>query len=136
MKVNERFLKYVSFGTNSDENSETCPSTASQLVLGKYLAEELEKIGLRDVELDENGYVYGVIPATKGRENDPSIGFIAHMDTAPAVKGDGIKPQTVHYEGGDIKLNENISIKVKDFPYLEKYIGCDIITTEIGRAHV
>lgn len=130
MKVNERFLKYVSFGTNSDENSETCPSTASQLVLGKYLAEELEKIGLRDVELDENGYVYGVIPATEGRENDPSIGFIAHMDTAPAVKGDGIKPQTVHYEGGDIKLNENISIKVKDFPYLEKYIGCDIITTD------
>ncbi len=130
MKVNERFLKYVSFGTNSDENSQTCPSTASQLELGKYLADELKKIGLQEVELDENGYVYGVIPATEGRDKDPSIGFIAHMDTAPAVKGDGIKPQTVHYEGGDIKLNENVSIRVKDFPYLEKYIGCDIITTD------
>lgn len=130
MKVNERFLKYVSFGTNSDEKSEACPSTASQLVLGEYLAEELKKIGLQEVELDENGYVYGVLPATEGREEDPSIGFIAHMDTAPAVKGDGIKPQTVHYEGGDIKLNENVSIRVKDFPCLEKYIGCDIITTD------
>lgn len=130
MKVSERFLKYVSFGTNSDENSETCPSSACQLELGKYLAEELKRIGLEEVELDRNGYVYGVIPATKGRENDPSIGFIAHMDTSPAVKGDGIKPQTVHYQGGDIKLSGNVSIKVKDFPYLEKYVGCDIITTD------
>lgn len=130
MKVSERFLKYVSFGTNSDESSETCPSTVCQLELGRYLAGELENIGLSEVTLDENGYVYGVIPATEGRENDPSIGFIAHMDTAPAVKGDGIKPQTVNYVGGDIKLNENVSIKVKDFPYLEKYIGCDIITTD------
>lgn len=130
MTVSERFLKYVSFGTNSDESSENCPSTACQLELGRYLAGELENIGLSEVTLDENGYVYGVIPATEGRENDPSIGFIAHMDTAPAVKGDGIKPQTVNYVGGDIKLNENVSIKVKDFPYLEKYIGCDIITTD------
>lgn len=130
MTVSERFLKYVSFGTNSDESSETCPSTESQLVLGKYLAEELKSIGLSEVELDENGYVYGVLPATEGREKDPSVGFIAHMDTAPAVKGDGIKPQAVHYEGGDIRLNKTVSIKVKDFPYLEKYIGCDIITTD------
>ena len=130
MKVSERFLKYVSFGTNSDESSSTCPSTACQLELGRYLAEELKSIGLQEVKLDGNGYVYGVIPATEGRENDPSIGFIAHMDTAPAVKGDGINPQTVHYEGGDIKLNDSVSIKIKDFPYLEKYIGCDIITTD------
>ncbi len=130
MKVSERFLKYVSFGTNSDESSETCPSTACQLELGRYLAEELKSIGLQEIKLDGNGYVYGVIPATEGREKDPSIGFIAHMDTAPAVKGDGINPQTVHYEGGDIKLNDSVSIKIKDFPYLEKYIGCDIITTD------
>ena len=130
MTVSERFLKYVSFGTNSDESSESCPSTDSQLLLGRYLAEELREIGLSEVRLDENGYVYGVIPATEGRENDPSVGFIAHMDTAPAVKGDGIRPQTVHYEGGDIKLNEGVSIRVKDFPYLEKYVGCDIITTD------
>ncbi len=130
MTVSERFLKYVSFGTNSDESSESCPSTACQLLLGEYLAEELKSIGLTEVSLDENGYVYGVLPATEGREKDPSVGFIAHMDTAPAVKGDGIKPQTVHYEGGDIRLNDNVSIKLKDFPYLEKYIGCDIITTD------
>lgn len=130
MKVSERFLKYVSFGTNSDENSETCPSTACQLVLGEYLAEELKSIGLSEVELDENGYVYGVIPASEGRENDSSIGFIAHMDTSPAVKGDGINPQVVAYKGGDIVLSDTVSIRVKDFPYLEKYTGCDIITTD------
>ena len=130
MTVSERFLKYVSFGTNSDESSETCPSSENQLVLGKYLARELKEIGLSEVEQDENGYVYGVLPATAGREKDPSIGFIAHMDTSPAVKGDGIKPQTVHYEGGDIRLNENVSINVRDFPYLGKYVGCDIITTD------
>ena len=73
MKVNERFLKYVSFGTNSDENSDTCPSTSSQLELGKYIAEELKSIGLTEVIQDKDGYVYGVIPATKGRENDCHI---------------------------------------------------------------
>ena len=130
MTVSERFLKYVSFGTNSDENSESCPSTASQLVLGKFLAEELKEIGLSEVEIDENGYVYGVLEASVGRENDPSIGFVAHMDTAPAVSGDNIKPQIVKYNGGDIKLNDNVAITVKDFPYIEKYIGCDIITTD------
>lgn len=130
MTVSERFLKYVSFGTNSDENSESCPSTESQLVLGKYLAEELEKIGLTEVVQDADGYVYGVLAATKGRENDPAIGFIAHMDTSPAVKGDGIKPQIVHYEGGDIPLSGGVSIRVKDFPSLENYVGCDIITTD------
>ena len=130
MTVSERFLKYVLFGTNSDENSETCPSTASQLVLGRFLAEELKGIGLTEVEIDENGYVYGVLEATEGREKEPSIGFIAHMDTAPAVSGDNIKPQIVKYGGGDIQLNENIAIAIKDFPYLEKYIGCDIITTD------
>ena len=130
MKVSERFLKYVSFGTNSDDNSETCPSTASQLVLAEYLAVELKAMGLSDVELDKDGYVYGVIPATAGRENDPTIGFVAHMDTSSDVKGDDIKPQIVKYQGGDIRLNENVSLTVKDFPYLEKYIGCDIITTD------
>lgn len=130
MTVSERFLKYVSFGTNSDESSESCPSTPSQLVLGKYLAEELKNIGLSDVELDRDGYVYGIIEATPGRENDPSIGFIAHMDTSNAVKGDEINPRIVNYQGGDIQLNENVCIKVKEFPFLEKYMGCDIITTD------
>lgn len=130
MTVSERFLKYVSFGTNSDENSSSCPSTASQRVLGEYLANELKKIGLSNVIQDENGYVYGVLEATPGRENDKAIGFIAHMDTSDAVKGDDIKPRIVHYDGGDIRLNDDVSILVKDFPYLEKYVGCDIITTD------
>lgn len=130
MTVSERFLKYVSFGTNSDDCSETCPSTESQLVLGRYLAEELKAIGLTEVEQDKDGYVYGVLPATAGRENDASIGFIAHMDTSNDVKGDGIKPQVVAYKGGDIRLNDGVNISLKDFPYLEKYIGCDIITSD------
>ncbi len=130
MKVSERFLKYISFGTNSDEDSATCPSTESQLVLGRYLATELENIGLQEVGIDENGYVYGVIPASKGREGDPSIGFVAHMDTSSAVPGDNIKPRVVRYNGGDIQLNESESIRVSEFPYLEKYVGWDIITTD------
>ena len=130
MTVSERFLKYVSFGTNSDDCSETCPSTESQLVLGRYLAEELKAIGLTEVEQDKDGYVYGVLPATAGREQVASIGFIAHMDTSNDVKGDGIKPLVVAYKGGDIRLNDGVSISLKDFPYLEKYIGCDIITSD------
>ncbi|MBQ9099119.1 MAG: peptidase T [Clostridia bacterium] len=130
MTVRERFLKYVSFGTNSDENAESCPSTQSQLVLGKYLADELKEIGLTEVEQDKDGYVYGVLEATPGREKDPSIGFIAHMDTSSAVKGDGIHPQIIHYNGGDIPLSDSVSIRAKDFPSLERYVGCDIITSD------
>ena len=73
MTVSERFLKYVSFGTNSDESSESCPSTACQLILGNFLADELKNIGLSDVIIDKDGYVYGVIEATPGRENDPYV---------------------------------------------------------------
>ncbi len=130
MTVSERFLKYVSFGTNSDESSESCPSTPCQLELGRYLAEELKSIGLCDVELDRDGYVYGFIPASEGREKDPSIGFVAHMDTSNAVKGDGINPKVVSYNGGDIELGNGMSLEVKNFPYLEKCIGMDIITTD------
>ena len=130
MTVSERFLKYISFGTNSDDNCGDCPSTKSQLVLGEFLARELERIGLSEVELDKDGYVYGVLPATEGRENDAKIGFVAHMDTSSDVKGDGINPQIIAYEGGDIRLNDKVSITVKDFPFIERYIGCDIITTD------
>lgn len=130
MTVSERFLKYVSFGTNSNEDSETCPSTQSQRILGEYLAEELNQIGLSDVCMDDDGYVYGFIPATAGRENDPTIGFIAHMDTSPAVCGDNIQPKIIKYSGGDIKLNETVSISVADFPYLAKYTGQEIIVTD------
>ncbi len=130
MNITERFLKYVSFGTNSDDSSPTCPSTPSQLVLGEYLARELESIGLSEVGMDENGYVYGVLPATKGRENDPVIGFIAHMDTSSDVKGDGIRPQIIDYNGGDIALNDKESITLEKFPFLGKYAGGKIIVTD------
>ena len=130
MTVSERFLKYVSFGTNSDENSEACPSTESQLVLGAYIANELKAIGLTEVKQDENGYVYAVLPATPGRESDPAIGFIAHMDTSPAVKGDGICPQINRFDGSDICLKGGVTVSAKDFPYLEKYVGEEIITAD------
>lgn len=130
MNVTERFLKYVSFGTNSNEDSETCPSTKSQLVLGEYLAKELEVIGLSDVGIDENGYVYGVLPATNGRENDKAIGFIAHMDTSPSVSGDNIKPAVVKYEGGDLMLNPTEFIRPSDYPALSEYVGKELIVTD------
>ena len=111
MTVSERFLKYVSFGTNSDEVSNTCPSTASQLVLGAYIADELKSIGLTDVTQDKNGYVYGFLPATPGRENDPAIGFVAHMDTSPDMTGACVNPRIVHkYDGSDIVLCEEENI--------------------------
>ncbi len=130
MTVSERFLKYVSFGTNSDPGVQACPSTEGQTVLGKYLVEEMKAIGLSSVVRDEDGYVYGQIPATAGREGDPTIGFIAHMDTSDAVKGDGIKPQTVRYGGGDIPLCEGVSLTVEVFPQLKDYVGCTLITTD------
>ncbi len=130
MTVAERFLKYVSFGTNSDPESNTCPSTASQLTLGAFLAEELKQIGLVDVCLDKDGYVYGFIPATSGREGDAVIGFVAHMDTSNDVSGDNIKPRVINYKGGDIELGNGVFSRVADFPYLEKYIGQDIIVTD------
>ena len=95
MNILDRFLKYVSFTTTSDESSESCPSTSQQLVLAKYLANELENIGLSQVKMDENGYVYGLLPATEGRENDTPIGFISHMDTSPDFSGVNPKPQII-----------------------------------------
>ena len=131
MLVHERFLKYVSFDTQSDENSTTVPSSAKQKVLGAFLAEELAKIGLEDAHMDENGYVYGFLPATRGYEDRPCIGFIAHMDTSPDVSGKDVKPSVIRYVGGDIVLGGgNAVMKVKDFPFLAKYVGQDLIVTD------
>ena len=85
MRAYERLLKYVSYETTSDENSQTCPSSAKELVLADELVEELKAIGVADAHVDKDGYVYGSIPATKGAENEKTIGLIAHMDTAPAI---------------------------------------------------
>ena len=130
MDVKERFLKYVGFHTTSDEESETVPSTARQRVLGEALAGELAALGLRDVELDGYGYVYGVLPASPGCEALPGLGFIAHMDTAPGVSGENVKPRCLRYEGGDIELGHGEFLREKDFPNLAKYVGQELIVTD------
>ncbi|MBQ7080023.1 MAG: peptidase T [Fibrobacter sp.] len=132
MKVQERFLKYISFTTTSDENSQCCPSTKQQLELAKFLAEELEGIGLSQVKMDENGYVYGLLPATAGRENDTPIGFISHMDTSPDFSGVNPKPQIINdYDGSDVLLKGSGTIlKVEDFPTLKWLKGRTLITTD------
>ena len=131
MLVQERFLKYVSFDTRSDENSTTVPSTAKQKILGAFLADELSKLGLENAHMDENGYVYAFLPASNGFEGKDTVGFIAHMDTSPDVSGENVKPSVISYSGGDIVLgNGNAIISEKDFPSLAKYVGQDLIVTD------
>lgn len=133
MRVEERLLHYVSFGTNSDPYCENCPSTPNQLVLAKALVEEMKQLGIADAHVDEHGYVYGTIPATSGCEKQPAIGFISHMDTSCAAKGDEIKAKIVkNYDGGDILLNEEkqIYLKPSEYESLKRYVGQDLIVTD------
>ena len=133
MRAYERLLKYVSYETTSDENSETCPSSAKELVLADELVEELKAIGVADAHVDKDGYVYGSIPATQGAENEKTIGLIAHMDTAPAMSGAGIKPRIINdYDGADIVLNEKLGVVMDTvtFPHLRNYVGQDLIVTD------
>lgn len=127
--VQERFLKYVSFDTKSDEFSETCPSTDKQKLLGAYLVEEMKEMGIADAFMDENGYVYGTVP---GDPNLPTIGLIAHMDTSPDASGANIQAKTVEYAGGDICLNEekNIWMRAADYPSLKNHVGKHLIVTD------
>ena len=104
MTVIDRFLTYVTFDTTSDETSDTCPSTAKQLILADYLVKELKDIGLTDAMRDENGYVYGHVPASTGMENVPKIGLIAHMDTSPDVSGKDVKPQIITFDGNNAPM--------------------------------
>ena len=130
MTVYERFLKYVSYPTTSDENNENCPSTENQRVLAKELCRELLELGLSDARIDKSGYVYATIPANC--EGMPSIGFIAHMDTASDAPGENIKPKIVDYKGGDILLNEaeGIYLKLADYPYVADLAGQRLIVTD------
>ena len=130
MIVYERFLKYVSYPTTSDENNEKCPSTEGQRVLAEELCRELIEIGVTDARVDEHGYVYGSIPANC--EGMPSIGFIAHMDTASDAPGENIKAKMINYDGGDITLNEEegIVLRLSDYPYVEKLKGQRLIVTD------
>ena len=131
MDLKERFLKYVSFDTQSDERSETFPSTDKQKVLLSYLKEELETIGLKEVTMDEYGYVMATLPATKGYENVPTIGFISHVDTAPDMSGAGVKPHIVeNYNGKDILLGGDVWLRVEEFPELSFFKGHTLIHTD------
>ena len=132
MTIVERFLKYVSFDTQSAEDSETTPSTEKQWVLARYLKEELEGIGLTEVEIDEHAYVYATLPANTDKPL-PTVGFIAHMDTSPDCSGKDVKPRIVKdYDGGDIVLDETAGIVTspKKFPELLDHVGEDIIVTD------
>src|SRR5215210_335548 len=126
MTVLDRFLGYVRYDTQSDEQSHTFPSTAKQLVLLRDLAEELRGLGLSDAAIDEFGYVTATIPATTARTGVPTIGFIAHVDTSPEMSGAGVMP-IVHprYDGGDLVLPDDPSavLRVADNPYLATQIG-------------
>ena len=130
MTVYERFLKYVSYPTTSDENNQCCPSTEGQMVLAKEICRELLELGLTDARVDENGYVYASIPANS--EGMDSIGFIAHMDTASDAPGENIKAKMIEYKGGDILLNgeKGIYLKISDYPYVNDLAGQRLIVTD------
>ena len=127
--VIDRFLRYVSFDTESDPFSETCPSTAKQKNLGAALVEEMKAMGIQDAYMDENGYVYGTVP---GDPSLPTIGLIAHMDTSPDASGADIKAKIVEYNGGDVCLNEEkgIFLRESDYPSLKRHHGKHLIVTD------
>lgn len=132
MTLIERFLKYVSFDTQSNEESGVTPSTPGQMVFAKFLKEELESLGLEEVTLDENGYLFATLPANTDKPV-PTIGFIAHMDTSPDMSGKEVKPRIVpDYDGKDITLcaEENIILSTAQFPELLDHKGEDLIVTD------
>ena len=132
MNVEERFLKYVSYWTTSDEEGTTNPTSDREFSLAKELEKELKELGLEKVLLTDTCYVYGLLPATPGMENKKAIGLIAHMDTAPDFSGENVKPQIIpEYDGKDILLKGNDTwLKVSDFPTLKSLKGHRLITTD------
>ena len=133
-EIVERFLKYVSFDTQSSEEAEgRCPSTEKQLRLAEYLVGELKETGMQEVEMDAHGYVFATLPASEGMEQVPVVGFIAHMDTSPDCSGADVKPRIVeNYDGSDIVLDEaeGIVTRVSQFPELLEHKGEDLIVTD------
>ena len=130
MDIIERFLKYVSFDTQSAEDSESVPSTAKQLVFAKYLRDELKDEGFDDVEMDDNGYVYATLKSNM-KKDVPTIGFISHYDTSPDCSGANVKPRLIkNYDGEDIELSPGIVSSTKKFPELLAHKGEDIIVTD------
>ena len=132
MNITDRFLKYVSFTTTSDENTNMTPSTPGQKIFARHLVEELNSIGLKEVELDTNGYVTATLPANTDKKI-PTIGFIAHMDTSPDMSGRHVKARVVaNYDGEDIVLNQEkeIVFETKKYPEILQYKGQDIVVTD------
>ncbi len=131
MDLKERFLKYVSYDTQSSEESTTYPSTDKQKVLLSELRDEMQAFGMTEVTMDRYGYVMGTVPATPGCENAPVVGFIAHVDTSPDMSGKDVKPRIVEdYDGGDIVLNGHLTMRVADFPELAFFKGHTLIHTD------
>lgn len=131
-RILSRFLEYVSYDTQSDDTSSETPSTSKQLLLAQKLQKELISIGLQNVELDQKGYVYALLPSNS-RKKVPAVGFIAHIDTSPDMPGNNIRPKIIqNYNGNDIVLNETqqIVLKVDEYPDLKRYLGQTIITTD------
>ena len=130
MDIIERFLKYVSFDTQSAEESDSVPSTAKQLVFAKYLRDELKEEGFDDVEMDDMGYVYATLKSNM-KKDVPTIGFISHYDTSPDCSGKDVKPRLIrNYDGCDIELSPGIVSSTKKFPELLAHKGEDIIVTD------
>lgn len=130
MDITERFINYTKFDTQSAEDSDTVPSTAKQLVFARYLKEELEKEGLKDVEMDDMGYIYATLPSNT-KKKTPTIGFISHYDTALDASGKDIKARVVkNYDGGDIELSPGIVSSPSKFPELLAHKGEDLIVTD------
>lgn len=126
MNVSDRFLKYVSFPTSSDEFSKSVPSTDKQKALGRFIADELTALGMEDVVLDDKGYVYAKLTGNM----DGAIGFVAHMDTSPDAPDSPVNTRIIEYNGGDIELSDGIFTTVKEYPFIENYKGQHLIITD------
>ena len=127
----QRFLKFVTFDTESCDDATTVPTTEGQFVFARFLEQELKAMGLSEVVLDEKGYLYATLPANTDKDL-PVVGFIAHLDTSPDMSGKDVKPRVVSYTGGNIVLSakDDIVLRVSDFPEVENYIGHDLIVTD------
>ncbi len=133
MNVVDRFLQYVKFDTQSDDTTNLTPSTPGQIVFAQHLEKELTKMGLTDISLDDNGYLMATLPGNADRNDIPTVGFIAHLDTSPDMSGRHVSPRIVEkYSGGDITLNaeKGIILSPTEFPELENYKGQDLIVTD------
>jgi tripeptide aminopeptidase len=130
-KLIERFIRYVKINTQSNENSQTCPSTKGQTILGRLLADEMKEIGLQDISIDENGYIMATLPGNIPKKL-PVLGFLAHMDTSPDNSAEHVNPQLIEFTGEDILLNKNekIILSAQSFPVLHHYKGQTLLTTD------